>query len=430
MQKLKTTSYLYLCILSVCIIMQYSMIACGSESDNSRIDTQDNVANYEASDGTMIEGLRCGTPTPTAEQVESVHDAINTFAPAVVPTVLIPTAFHIVRHNDGSHDVADTQIYDQLDVLNAAFAPYGYQFTVESIDRTDNTAWSTHDYGSPEEAAMKNALAVNPTCTLNFYTCDLGGGLLGYATFPDMYPESSNMHGVVCLEESLPGGSAVPFNLGDTGTHEVGHWVGLYHTFQGGCSAPGDDVADTPYEASGASGCPVGRDTCPDPGLDPIENFMDYSNDTCMVEFTAGQGARMDSMMGIYKPSLMSGDCDGGGGCAGGPIPDIYYADNVYVSVLDLGALLTSEWEIIVMSDPSFTSPLGFGFRNSHVVNNTWVQTIFADDYWYGQAMAVDWSNCTGYYSEINGVQSVKTITLTPPPLSKASRSGSRQEVL
>ena len=157
------------------------------------------------------------------------------------------------------------------------------------------------------EKDMKTALHKGGYWDLNVYTADLGFGLLGWATFPVKNAKGSKlaMDGVVIFHESLPGGRAptsarMPcYNLGDTLTHEAGHWLSLYHTFQGGCSKKGDQVADTPGEADPNFLCdPI--DSCPNDGLGPdlIHNFMDYGDDLCLDSLTAGQTTRMQVQLG------------------------------------------------------------------------------------------------------------------------------------
>jgi len=220
-------------------------------------------------------------------------------------SVHIPTVFHVVSdHTLSVTEKARWQrlITAQMTVLNNSYsgrtatgaADSPFRFSLAKIDYTVNAQWYTVTPGKTERD-MKKALYTGNSETLNVYSANIGGGLLGWAYFPKGYNNGRDfIDGVVMLDESMPGGTAGKYAEGDTLTHEVGHWLMLEHTFKGACSASGDFVADTPREAVAQFDCPTGADTCSAPGLDPIHNFMDYTQDSCMNMFTPGQVERMN----------------------------------------------------------------------------------------------------------------------------------------
>ena len=220
----------------------------------------------------------------------------------------VPVYFHVV-HAGGVGNISQTVIDDQMRVLNLAYAGFyggvntGFKFKLAGVTRTDNADWYNAKAGSPDERAMKKALHQGGWNALNIYA-STAEAFLGWAYFPGLPESRQYIDGIVVDWESMPGAStryAGRFDLGQTATHEAGHWLHLHHVFNGGCNNWGDYVDDTPPQLIATRGCPEGQDSCKEPGLDSIHNYMDYSDDSCYDQFTAGQAARMQDAWLFFR---------------------------------------------------------------------------------------------------------------------------------
>jgi hypothetical protein len=202
---------------------------------------------------------------------------------------------HVMRDAAGGGDVTNRQIARQIAVLNRDYKGVGVSFHLISTQRHNKTAWH-EDRQSVHYRALTRRGGAN---ALNIWLVD--SAELGIATFPWDHVKKGKIDGIRVHYGSLPGGSITNYNEGGTATHETGHWLGLFHTFHGGCTRRNDQVDDTPAQATPTRGCPAWRDSCRLPGADPIHNYMDYSWDSCYSEFTRGQAARINRMWAAYR---------------------------------------------------------------------------------------------------------------------------------
>jgi len=259
---------------------------------------------FQLTFGQSVERI-CATKSMPSDQIIQIKRSVeewkqNSFRDTTAIHIFV--AWHIITQSDGTGDYSDQSVYDMIEILNSNYSQHNFFFTLDTIDRTANDTWfdNWEGDGSPGEEGMQ-ALSIDPYHYMNIYSANLWAmGAEGWSYLPNQMAAGSHLQSVNLDYRRV---NAV---WGWMLTHEVGHHLGLDHTFNGNCSNPNDGIDDTPqHHQDGLWSCNSGQDTCPnDPGNDPVSNYMNYSG-SCQNEYTSGQHDWQHYMTETYHPGYL-----------------------------------------------------------------------------------------------------------------------------
>jgi len=217
--------------------------------------------------------------------------------------IIVPIRFiHCTWQGKGI--IAENQRIAQVDYLNQYLNQHDIKITYDpkNVVYVNRYDLFNLDYNGRNRVTLKNMCF--KAGFVNCYTANLAEDLLGWATWPEDYQIDKKLDGVVVHYQSMTGGTMDRYNLGGTLLHELGHWLGLLHTFQGGCDGINDGVKDTPAQR-GPHFSIMNKKWCTGRGMLTPDNVMDYIPDKDMVEFTAGQAKKARVSVRKYRPEFI-----------------------------------------------------------------------------------------------------------------------------